>query len=91
MKEMNESWQLESDYDFTSRREMEENLDKLVDEYEILNSFQCSSLTGENIKLIFDEAVQYMLKVKSAQHEQKKSESGVGVKQEPVKKLDVMK
>ena len=29
--------------------------------YELLAHLTCSSLTGENVKLVFDEAVAYML------------------------------
>ena len=37
-----------------------------MDEYQFLRHIKCSALSGENIKTIFDEAIEFMLKKKNA-------------------------
>jgi len=51
-------------YERDEQRKMEEIVDNIMTEYEILKHFKCSSLTGENIKAIFDEVLFYAVKVK---------------------------
>ena len=43
-------------------------------EYEILCHYNTSSLSGDNVKNVFDEVINYMLKKKSVELENKQSE-----------------
>lgn len=65
MRELNEPIHIESEYDQSLKVEMSDKIEQIMEEFEILNHYQCSSLTGDYVKAIFDEAVIYMLKVKS--------------------------
>ena len=65
---------LDTEFDRTVQRDISKKLEELESEYEILKHIQTSALTGENIKNIFDEIIYYMLKKKSVDLENGKSE-----------------
>ena len=54
LNQMNHSFPIEPDFEHDKTQETLENIENT---YEILRHIKCSSLTGENIKLIFDEAM----------------------------------
>ena len=66
-KKFEESFKLETSYDLQIQQEMKEQIDFLLEEYLFLRHTKCSALTGENVKTIFDEAIDFMLKKKSAE------------------------
>jgi hypothetical protein len=58
---------LETSYDKSVRRDISKLQNHLESKYEFLLHLQTSSLSGDNIKNVFDEIINYMLKKKSVE------------------------
>ena len=65
---------LDTSFDKSAQKDINEKLEGLEIEYEILKHYETSSLTGDNVKNVFDEIINYMLKKKSVELENKQSE-----------------
>ena len=58
---------LDTSYDKSAQIDIIQKLEGIEAEYEILKHYETSSLTGDNVKNVFDEIINYMLKKKSAE------------------------
>ena len=65
---------LDNSFDNQIEEDMQVSIKKLEKTYEILQHIQCSALTGDSVKNVFDVAILYMLKKKSILTEMFKSE-----------------